>query len=544
VSILKPNRITPEFRAAAVAFFLEQVVEQSTWVGTILYAYQQSGTKTAGLYISAMLIVASVLGPFQARALERFRPFGAASVQLGVSAALTFSAAAFLIFRAPSPLVWIGLGLIACTATTGPATLFGLIPSTARNAEGLAIQNAQMGWMESAALIVGPGLAAAILSATQIRDGLALLTLTSGVLLLVGRVLLRRHRGLERDNANVLDSTSHAQHLEPPESSRHSELTLLRMPPLRTLVVLTFGAYLAIGALDVLYVPVSAAAGLSEASAGLLASAYGVGALVSFAASRRIVGRPRLTVALIAAGVLGSLAIGALSLTDGRAYLAFGLVAIAGAARSVFTALHRVLLQRSAPAGSLLRVAGVFQVVITVGFAAGVLVPWLAGSTARACVATGLLLPIAMVLSIRGLRKVDDGANVPVTEIALLRQVSIFRSLSPEALEGLARESQIKSFINEPIVQQGEVGLEMFIIIDGKVDVHQSDGESSRFIRTMTRGEAFGEIALMRRQPRTATVTATDKVSVLAIPGTNFVSLVGIHDGVAAAVDGLITMRL
>jgi Cyclic nucleotide-binding domain len=556
VSILKPNRTTPEFRAAAIAFFLEQVVEQSTWVGTILYAYQQSGTRTAGIYMSAMLIVASVLGPFQARALERFRPFRAASLQLGVAAALTFVAAALVVFRAPGPLVWVGLGLIACTATTGPATLFGLIPSTAHNAEALAIQNAQMGWMESAALIAGPGFAAAILSATEINDGLALLTITSGILLLVGRMLLRRHLGMEVDQHNIDPSGSIAgageqvkrsEHSELPESSRHSELTLLRMPSLRTLGVLTFGAYLAVGALDVLYVPVSAAAGLSESNAGLLASAYGVGSLVSFAASRRIVGRPRLTIALVASGVLGSIAIASLSLTEGRAFLAFGLVAMAGAARSVFTALHRVLLQRSAPAGSLLRVAGVFQVVITVGFAAGVLVPWLAGSTARACVATGLLLPIAMLIGIRGLGKVDDAANVPVTEIALLRQVTIFRSLTPEALESVARESAIKTFADGPIVRQGDVGMEMFVIIDGTVEVRQYDMQSEapdRFIRTMTRGEAFGEIALIRRQRRTATVSAIGTVSVLAIPGANFVSLVGVHDGVASAVDGLITMRL
>jgi Cyclic nucleotide-binding domain/Major Facilitator Superfamily len=520
-------------------------VEQSTWVGTILYAYQKSGTKTAGLYISAMLVVAAIFGPFQARALEKFRPFAAATTQLAVGAVITFLAAALVIFRAPTVLVWLGLTLIVCTATTGPATLFGLIPSTARDAESLAIQTAQMGWMESASLIVGPVLAAIVLSTTTIRDGLATLTMLSSVLLLIGRLLLRRHRIQEHKTATAdpgLDQ--HDDGLV--DGLKRSELALLRLPALRTLVVLTFGAYLAIGALDVLYVPVSAAAGMSEKSAGLLAGAYGAGALLSFIVSRRIIGRPRLTVPLVAVGVVGSVALAALALTEGRAIAAFAFVAIAGAARSVFGALQRVLLQRSAPAGSLLRVSGIFQVVINIGFAAGVLVPWLAGSTARGCIATGILLPASMLVAIRGLGKVDDAANVPVTEIALLQQVAIFRSLSPEALEGLARQSRIQSFVDEPIVKQGDVGYDMFILIDGTVEVRQhpdGDDDNERKLRTMTRGEAFGEIALMRRQPRSATVGALGRVSVLTIPGENFVSLVGINAGVASAVDGLILQR-
>ncbi len=542
MSTLKTNRAAPEFRAAALAFFFEQVVEQSTWIATILYAYKENGTRTAGIYISLMLLIAAVASPIQARLLERFRPFSAATVQLGGGAIVSFLAAALVLSNAPSPLSWIGLGLIVCAATTAPATLFGLIPSTARDAESLAIQNAQMGWMESAALIVGPVAAAGVLSLTTIQNGLVTLTILGGVLQVAGRQLLRRYRGVETVAARV-EATADGDHVVQKIGSNHSEFALLRMPTLQTLVLLTLGSYLSIGALDVLYVPVAAAAGMSEKRSGFLAGAYGMGALLSFVAARRVVGRPRLILPLVAVGAVGSLAIAALSLTEGRVVAAFLLVAVAGAARSIFSSLHRVLLQRSAPAGSLLRVAGIFQVVVTLGFAAGVLVPWLAGSTARACVATGLLLPLSMLAAIRGLGKVDDAANVPVTEIALLRQVGIFRSLPPESLENLARESTIKLFTNEPIVREGDIGLEMFVIIDGTVQVTQHDVVGERMLRTMSRGDAFGEIALMRRQPRSATVDAIENVSVLAIPGTNFMSLVGVNEGVAAAVDGLILQR-
>ncbi len=528
-----------EFRSVGIAFFCQQVAEQSTWIATILYAYQRNGARTAGLFVSTILIVAAVVGPFQARLLERHAPFAAAFRQLTAGIAVLLLASLLIFVSAPEVLVWMGLGLIVCNSTTAPASLFALIPSTAHDAESLAIQNAHMGWVESAALVLGPLMAAGVLSVVSVRGGVAILTLTGGLLLVLGRLLLAGHRRTELATIQQVVSATADEVLESPQS----EFALLRLPTLKTLAILTFGAYLTIGSLDVLYLPVAAAAGISESSAGLLAGAYGVGALVSFILARRVVGRTRLMLPLVIVAIVGSLAIALLAVTKGRVVGAVVLVVIAGACRSVFGSLHRVLLQRTSPAGSLMRVSGVFQVLVTLGFAAGVLVPWLAGSTVRACVATGMLLPAAMVIAIRGLGNVDDAANVPVTEIALLRRVAILRSLQPAALESLARQSRTREYHDEPIVVQGDVGLEMFVIVEGTADVWQSDQEGRHLLRTVGRGDVFGEIALMRRQPRTASVLAVGEVRVLAIPGADFVSLVGVHSGLASAVDVLILQR-
>jgi MFS family permease len=540
VNLLKDRAVNSEFRSVGVAFFCEQVVEQSTWIATILFAYQRNGTRTAGLFVSAMLIVAALIGPFQARLLERHLPFAAAVRQLTAGALILLLASLLIVFRAPEVLIWMGLGLIVCNATTAPASLFGLIPSTARDGESLARQNAQMGWVESAALVLGPFMAAGVLSLVEVRDGVAILTFVGGLLVLVGRLLLRKHQQAERLSVESIDLTTPDVTIDSPQS----EFALLRLPALRTLAILTFGAYLTIGSLDVLFVPAAAAAGISESQSGLLAGAYGAGALVSFAVARRIVGRTRLMVPLVVVSIIGSLAIGGLSLTEGRVIAAICLAALAGGCRSVFASLHRVLLQRSSPAGSLLRVSGVFQVLVTLAFAAGVLVPWLAGSTARACIATGLLLPIGLVVSVRGLGRVDNAANVPVTEIALLRRVAILRSLQPASLEALARQSEIRTYCDEPIVEQGDDGIEMFVVVDGTSEVWQVDGGERHLLRTVNRGDVFGEIALMKRQPRTASVIAVGEVRVLTIPGEDFVSLVGLHAGLAHAVDGLMLQRL
>ncbi len=69
----------------------------------------------------------------------------------------------------------------------------------------------------------------------------------------------------------------------------------------------------------------------------------------------------------------------------------------------------------------------------------------------------------------------------------------------------------------EAIVRQGELGREMYVMIDGKADVWVADGEQRRKIAQMGRGEAFGEMALVRRDERSADVVAVGDVEALVI---------------------------
>jgi hypothetical protein len=71
--------------------------------------------------------------------------------------------------------------------------------------------------------------------------------------------------------------------------------------------------------------------------------------------------------------------------------------------------------------------------------AAAELIAWL--SEEEAVVATGLFLPALVVLLAGKLRRIDRAATVPIVEIALLRAVPIFASLSPPELEAAARRS-------------------------------------------------------------------------------------------------------
>jgi CRP/FNR family transcriptional regulator, cyclic AMP receptor protein len=103
-----------------------------------------------------------------------------------------------------------------------------------------------------------------------------------------------------------------------------------------------------------------------------------------------------------------------------------------------------------------------------------------------------------------------------------LAGVPLFRGLSKKQLR---RISSLMTRIDRPagqvLTEEGEQGREFFIVLEGEVEVRHGD----RVIATRRAGEYVGEIALLDKRPRTATVVATTPVSVEVLSRREFVSL-------------------
>src|SRR5581483_6350578 len=156
------------------------------------------------------------------------------------------------------------------------------------------------------------------------------------------------------------------------------------------------------------------------------------------------------------------------------------------------------LLQRSAPSEVVGRVFGVLQSLMLITIATGALVAPLvvnALGPRPTFVAFGVVLPALAVLTWRVLTAIDRDARVPVEPLELLRAIPIFSPLPEAVLErlaGAAAEVRVPAGLN--VFAQGEARVAI-------------DGEERQRVPP---GGFFGEIALLRDVPRTATVTAVE----------------------------------
>jgi hypothetical protein len=223
-----------------------------------------------------------------------------------------------------------------------------------------------------------------------------------------------------------------------------------------------------------------------------------------------------------------------LALTHARywPYLMFGLIGVANVFDDVgvYSALQQVI-----PSRLMGRALGVRRAVLLLSMGLGsVVAPLLvhAWGARGTLIATGLLAVTVAALSVPSLTAIDRRISAPGPDFALLRQVSFFGPLPFAIVEHLATALQSVSYEpGEVIIQEGEPAERFYMIAEGQARVSR-DGSQ---LRQMGTGESFGEIALLRRVPRTATVTAASRLQARTLAREEFLAAV---IGNAASVEG------
>jgi CRP-like cAMP-binding protein len=107
-------------------------------------------------------------------------------------------------------------------------------------------------------------------------------------------------------------------------------------------------------------------------------------------------------------------------------------------------------------------------------------------------------------------------------KVELLKKVPLFSRLDKHGLQDVAHiADELDLPAGKEMATEGDRGREFFVLLDGEADVTKA-GER---INTMKPGDFFGEIALVTKMPRTASVTATTDVNVLVITERDFDAL-------------------
>ena len=104
-------------------------------------------------------------------------------------------------------------------------------------------------------------------------------------------------------------------------------------------------------------------------------------------------------------------------------------------------------------------------------------------------------------------------------KVELIKRVPLFAHCSRRELEEIAKiADEIDVREGKDLTREGGRGSEFFILLEGAADVRKG----SRIVNTLGDGDFFGEISLLTRAPRTATVTTTSPVRALVITERSF----------------------
>jgi MFS family permease len=523
----------PDLRRVELAFVGFNAAELGTWIAILVFAYEAGGAAAAGAIGVVQLVPAMIFAPVASLLGDRYRRERVLLAGYLLQALAMGMTAAALLAGAPVPVIYALAALAATSVTLTRPAQGSLLPSLARTPEELTAANVTAGWIESLSMFGGPAVAGVLLAVSG--PGAVFATMSGALLLsafLVARIGVRSTPPGRTPEGSTLGDLL----------GGFRALVHERQP---RLVVSLMGAYFVMeGALDVLLVVLAfRLLDIGSGGVGFLNAAVGIGGLAGAALTTLLVARLRLTPPLMGGAAAWGTALVAIGLFPSR-ILSPVFLGVAGAGRPLIDVAGRTLLQRVVPDRVLSRVFGVLEGLYMAGLALGLAVtPILLAVLGERVtfIVAGAFLPVVFLLARRRLVEIDASVAVPEVRLALLRSLPIFAPLPAPALERVvSRLIPTEVAPGTEIVRQGDPGDRFYVIEEGDVMV----SKNGRQVATLERGDFFGEIALLREIPRTATVTARTDTSLYALEREDFLEAVTGHPQSAEAADAVTRARL
>lgn len=521
-----------DLRRLILAWAASNLASRASAIAVAVYAYQAGGAGAVGVIAFARLAAASALSPWLSvladRQSRRLVMIGSDLFRL-----LLLGGMAALVAGDAEPAIVYALAvLVAVAEPVFRSAQAALTPSLVRAPAELTAANVLASGVESVGLFVGPALGALLLAVTSVD---AVFAATAG-LAVVAVVLVAR--------IGVAGEPSPEHATDRLGSLLAGWKTILAQPELRVVIALFSVQSLVAGMFNVLVVVLAIEVlDLGTPGVGLLDGMVGVGAVLAVLVAAGLAGRERLAVYFGVGLLLWGVPLALAGATSETAAVIVLLVVV-GVGNTLVDVSGVTLLQRTAPDAVLGRVFGAFEAVVVLSMGVGsLLAPLLdAAVGARgALVVAGLLLPVVLVPMWRPLVAIDAIAAPPRYEVELLRRVPIFAALPVPELERLARALKpVRADGGSIVFRQGDVGDLFYVIRDGRADVEIAGSH----LRELGPGDSFGEIALIREVPRTATVRALTALDLLALERDVFVATLTHHPASAEAAGSIVAARL
>ena len=522
----------PALRLVELSWALTTTAYWVFIVALSLFAYEEGGVAAVGLVGLIRVLPSVVAAPFAAVLGDRYPRHRVLFLVNVARTALILGAAAVALLDVHVAAIYALTALVGLMQSLFRPTQAALLPSLARSPEELTAANLVLTTIESVGIFMGPAIGGIMLALT----GTDAVFAASAVAFLLSALMLA---GVKPE-------------LEPPRAPLKTGLlresfagfaTIARDSRLRLIVGLYGAQTLVAGALNVLIVVMALELlDMGEAGIGFLNSAVGVGGLLGGFAALALLSRNKLASDFAVGLVLWGVPIALIGIFP-NTLLALVLLGVVGIGVTLVDVAGLTLLQRAVPDEVMTRVFGVVQSVFVGTLGLGAIIAPLRielFDVRGALIASGSLLPVLAIVFWRRLQAVDGDTLAPA-ELALLRSLALFRPLPPATLDQLASALiAVSATDGDEIIRQGDSGDRFYVIAKGEVDV-TSDG---RHVSTQGQGDYFGEIALLRDVPRTATVTAKGAVELYALERDEFLGAVTGHAESVEAADAVIANRL
>jgi MFS family permease len=509
-------------------------------VALAVFAYEAGGAKAVGIVGLVRTIPAAISAPLTSTLADRLPRIAVmAAAQFGRAATIG-AAGAVALTDGPAWAVYVLAGGASILGTAFLPAESALLPTLTGSPEELTAANVVRSTIDSVGSFAGPAIGGILLAATS--TGVVFLV-TAGTFVWGGLMvsLIRRPTAAaerptpsegERPRGGFLRQTAAGFQAIAVERRLRVVVALYAA---QTLVAGAFGVLVVVTALNLLQ--------KGEAAVGYLNAAMGVGGVAGAVLAFTLVGRNRLASDFGVGIVLWGAPLAVIGAWPNTP-VAIVALAFLGLGNTLVDVAGLTLMQRTAPSAVLGRVFGVLETLLvgTIGLGAIVAPLLIAGIGIRwSLVATGAFLPVLAALTWRRLLQIDAESEAPLEALRLLEPIPIFAPLPGPALERLASQlDPIEVAAGTEVIRQGDPGDRFYVIESGRFAV-AVDGTAAG---ELDPGDFFGEIALLRNVPRTASVTAETDGRLLALGRHAFLDAVAGNSPSARAADAVVGARL
>jgi MFS family permease len=525
----------PQLRRLQLAWAGSSLGTCAYLIALAVVAFRSGGAAAVGLIMLVRTVAAAAAAAPLSALADRYSRRRVMAVSDLVRAGLTAGIALVTAVDAPIGAIYVLATAIAVVATVFRPAQAALTPVLAETPVELTASNAVAGTIESTSIFLGPGIGGIVLA----TSGIAGVFVVCVAAFLWSAALVW---GIDEPGSPPGSDAASAD--AAPAGTLAGFRTLFASPALLAVTVTYAAQAMVAGALTVFAVVLAIdVLHMGNAGVGYLDCAFGLGGIFGGVAAVGLAGARRVAAAF-AVGVLAwGVGVALLGVTT-TTIVALVLMAGVGVGNTVVDVAAVTLLQRSADDAVLGRVFGVLETLLLSALGLGSILAPLAihvFGIRAALISTGLVLPVVVVALARALVALDRPDPATAERAALLRAHPIFRPLAEGTLEQLARAlERIDAVAGAEVIRQGDDGDRVYLVVSGDLAV-DVDGRQAKHLGP---GDVFGEIALLRDVPRTATVRAAAAAEMLTLGRDEFLAAVTGHTTSAAEADIVVATRL